>query len=328
MAPLRALACLLTLTTVAAMCSAQTAPQTAAASPVKAAVEPLMTQIRKVVVFIKLTCNDGGQEFDVRGTGFFVSYPDQRPGKGRLFGYLVTNRHVALCWNESGHPMRVDSISVGLNRREPQNGTYTQYEVLNEHGNMPWVAPQDDSIDLAVLPMAPDPALFDYKMIPITLLVTDDMLSQGQITEGEPVFFAGFFYQFPGTKRIQPIVRQGIIAMMPDEKIPFVGTPEKLYLADVHAFGGNSGAPAFINLGGLHGGAMMLGEEYRLLGVVNGGMSEDENFDLQQTATLRGTAKANSGISTIVPAGELKALLEDPRLEQARNNLEHQTARK
>ena len=106
---------------------------------------------------------------------------------------------------------------------------------------------------------------------------------------------------------------------MPDEKIPFLGRPEKLYLADVHAFGGNSGAPVFVNLGGMHEGGLMLGQEYRLLGVVNGGMFEDENFDLQLTTTLRGTAKANSGVSTIVPADDLKALLEDTRLQQVRD---------
>lgn len=119
---------------------------------------------------------------------------------------------------------------------------------------------------------------------------------------------------------MQPIVRQGIVAMMPDEKIPFVVTPEKLYLADVHVFGGNSGAPAFIDLGGIHGVSITGGEDYRLLGVVNGEVLEDEHFNLELATAYAGTAKANSGISTIVPADELKALLDDPRLQQQREN--------
>ncbi len=108
--------------------------------------------------------------------------------------------------------------------------------------------------------------------------------------------------------------------MMPDEKIPFVNTPEKLYLADVHAFGGNSGAPAFVNLGGMHSGTLVVGEDYRLLGVVNGEVFEDENFNLELATTLQARGKVNSGVSTIVPADELKALLEDPRLQKLRDD--------
>jgi len=108
--------------------------------------------------------------------------------------------------------------------------------------------------------------------------------------------------------------------MMPDEKFPLVGTPMKLYLADVHVFGGNSGSPAFINLGGFHGGNLRVAEDYHLLGVVNGEIIEDEHFNLQLAITfIRGTAAGNSGISTIVPADELKALLDDPRLQAIRD---------
>lgn len=225
---------------IAAVASAQTPPPANTTPPV----DPGITQIRKSVTFIKLTCRDGAKEFDVRGTGFFVFYPDTRLGKEAGFVYLVTNRHVALCWNDSGHAMQVERISIRLNRRKADGENFSQEGFLNEHGNVPWVVPQDDSVDLAAFPCLPDEAKYDYKLIPVSIFATSDVLSQRKVTEGEPVFFAGFFHQFPGTKRMQPIVRQGIVAMMPDEKFPFVGQPEKLYLADVHVFGGNSGAPA------------------------------------------------------------------------------------
>jgi len=266
-----------------------------------------------------LLCKDGTQEFDVRGTGFFVFYPDPRVGKDGGFVYLVTDRHVALCWNESGQAMQVKSISIRLNLRKADGGNFSQDGFLNEHGNVPWVVPQDDSVDLAVVPYLPDEVRFDYRTLPIGIFATSDVLSGRKVTEGEPVFFAGFFHQFPGTKRMQPIVRQGIVAMMPDEKFPFVGKPEKLYLADVHVFGGNSGAPAFVNLAGMHGGSLQVGEDYRLFGVVNGVVFEDEHFNLELATTLTGTGRANSGISTIVPIDELKALLEDPRLRENRD---------
>lgn len=291
---------------------------TAATSP--APLDPGITQIRKSVTFIQLRCQDGGKEYDVRGTGFFVLYPDERLGKDRSFGYLVTNRHVALCWNDLGHPMNVESISITLNRREAQGDSFVQTGYLNDHGNAAWIVPQDPSVDLAALPLLPEDTQFDFKAVPIGMFASADFLKQRRVTEGEPVFFSGFFYQFPGSKRIEPIVRQGIIAMMQDEKIPFVGMAERVYLADLHAFGGNSGSPAFINLGGFHEGNIMSGNEYRLLGVVNGEVTEDENFNLELTNTLKGKGAANSGVSTIVPADELRALLDDPRLRKLRDD--------
>jgi hypothetical protein len=255
----------------------------------------------------------------VRGTGFFVSYPEPRLGKDQSFVYLVTNRHVALCWDDSGAPMIVESVSIRLNQR---NGTNDESAVdlqLGPGGNLPWFLPTDGSIDLALLPVLPDQNKYDYKIIPSSIFAGRDVLEEQRITEGEPVFFAGFFYQFPGVTRMEPIVRQGIIAMMPHDRIPFVNAKENLYLADLHVFGGNSGSPAFIDLGGFHEGSVRIGLEYRLLGVVNGELTEDQNFNLELSTTLTGTQRANSGISTIVPADNLKALLEDPRLQALRD---------
>lgn len=304
-----------TLAMTVTVCSAQNTPQTTPPPP-----EPAMTQVRKCVTFIQLLCKEGSQEFDVRGTGFFISYPDPRLGKD-TWAYLVTNRHVAQCWNDSGRPMQVERIGIRLNRRQPVDDGIVQDLPLNPHGNVPWVLPLDDSVDLAVLPVAPDVTRFDYMAIPLSSFAGRDVLAQQRITEGEPVFFAGFFYQFPGVKRMEPIVRQGIIAMMPQDKVPFISIAEKVYLADLHVFGGNSGSPAFINLSGLHGSRLSLtGEDFRLVGVVNGTVKEDENFNLELTTTVKGTGKENSGVSTIVPVDELTALLSDPRLQKLRDD--------
>jgi hypothetical protein len=278
-------------------------------------------------VFIKLRCKDGDKEFDVRGTGFFLAYRDQRLTNG-MFVYLVTNRHVALCINDYGKAMDVESISLRMNRKQPNGEGISAEGFLNPNGNVAWILPADDSVDLAVLPLAPDDTAFDYKTVPFEILAGSDLLKARRVTEGEPVFFAGFFYQFPGTTRMEPIVRRGIIAMMPSDKVPFVGKAERVFLADMHVFGGNSGSPVFVNLGGQHEGALSLTDDYRLVGVVNGDLSEDENFNLQIAATIQGTAHANSGISTFIPADDLKALVNDPRLLKQRDDVVKKEAAK
>jgi hypothetical protein len=275
----------------------------------------MIPQLKKTVVFIQLECQDGDTLVDVRGTGFFVGYPDERLGKDLAFGYLITNRHVAMCWDRNGHPLLVRSIAIRLNRKNGSSDTIT----LSTLGNAPWVLPTDESVDLAALGFMPNSNIYDYTSIPISLFGTKDILDAQGIGEGERILFTGFFYQFPGVTKVQPILREGVLAMMPDEKLrTTTGKVGSVYLGDVHVFGGNSGAPVFFNLGGLHGNRLMGGEDYRLLGVVSGMFYEDEEFNLEVTTTLRGTGRANSGICMIVPVDAIKSLLDQPALKARR----------
>ena len=59
--------------------------------------------------------------------------------------------------------------------------------------------------------------------------------------------------------------------------------------------------------------------ERRFLGVVSGNFSEDQDFTLEIDTTIRGKEHANSGIAVIVPADEVKSLIEnDPTLKAGR----------
>ena len=103
--------------------------------------------------------------------------------------------------------------------------------------------------------------------------------------------------------------------MMPDEKLTTtLRKPGDIYLVDAHVFGGNSGAPIFVNTSPVGLG------EYRLLGVVAGYYSETEDLRLEIATTLNGKLDANSGISLVVPAKELKALLDSPPLQTLRDS--------
>jgi hypothetical protein len=84
------------------------------------------------------------------------------------------------------------------------------------------------------------------------MLATRDFLTANYIGEGSKIIFAGFFYQLPDTHRLQPVIREGILSMMPDEPIKTTtGKPATLYLGDIHSFGGNSGSPVFVDIAGI-----------------------------------------------------------------------------
>ena len=268
-------------------------------------IPPLAVQLKKSVVSIELQCKEGNSLVGATGTGFIVGYDDPRLPKGFHFNYLVTNRHVAECWDEHNRPRGVQLLTVRVNAVD--GPARSVREIPSE-----WRFPADDSVDLAVMPItAPNDATFTF--FGLDAFATRDYVSSNRIAEGSPIVLSGYFYQFPGERRVQPIVRQGILSMVPDEPmITTTGKPGSVYLADVHIFGGNSGSPVMV------ASDVLALDGYRLLGVVSGYYYEDSDFNLEIATMAKGTLHANSGIAMIVPVDFLRTLLDAPDLKAAR----------
>ncbi len=233
--------------------------------------------LKKVVGFLRVGFLKDGQAYVVAGTCFFVIYEDKRLGDNGGFVYLVTNRHVAVPGIDEGQHYPVQWTKIRLNLRPITQAMESEEVNIPLGVQMHWYFPSDDGVDLAVLPILPDQARYDYQAFPVSLFATKDAIAASQIAEGDNVLFTGYFYQFPGLKKVEPIVREGILAMMPDEVMETtLHRPGQLYLADVHSFGGNSGSPLFVNVGGYRNGSLTVGGfPYRLLGVISGGYTED-----------------------------------------------------
>jgi S1-C subfamily serine protease len=267
---------------------------------------PFPVQLKKSVVNIELQCTDGNQSVSGAGTGFVVGYIDSRLPKGTFFAYLVTNRHVAECWDEKNHSRPVQTLMIRVNtkdgssKRIPANPTA-------------WRFSHDDSVDLAVMPVLL-PNDLDLTYLSLDMFATSEFISSHQIAEGSSIILSGYFYQFPGQRRFESIVREGILSMVPEEPmITTTGKPGTVYLCDVHIFGGNSGSPVVV-------AADSLGiDGYRLLGVVSGYYFEDENVNLEIATTVRGLGHANSGIAMVVPVQFLRDLLDMPELKSIRD---------
>jgi hypothetical protein len=310
MLALRAVFSLVVLVCVSNVVSAQNNPpvplQLKTPTAPTAPPEPAERQVRHTVIFITMHCLRGVQPVTAQGTGFFIHVADNRLPADSGFVYLVTNRHMALCWDDDRNPMQVQAVTLRVNMKDGSS------QELTMTGNLPWILPKKDSVDLAIVPMALDPTKCDYLTIPESLFVTDDVAKKESVSEGIKIIFSGFFYQVPGLKHVQPIIREGVVAMMPDEDlVTTTGKMGRVYLGEVHAFHGNSGSPVFVDLGGLRGGSMRVGVDYKLLGIVSGGYGEGEQNALVLETPLA-SKPGNSGIAVIVPASELKALLDEP----------------
>lgn len=300
------------------------------------------TRLSKVVVFITVEVKPparperGGetrpsQPQFLSGTGFLVSVPDSRLGKDRGFGYLVTNRHVAeaIEQDESGNCVahEVQHTYVTMNLKEPINGNRSDTEVLSMHDSIHWYFPDDNAIDLAVLPFAP-PAKYDAIPLSSQLFITSETLERQNIVPGDRLLTAGYFFAYAGLHEIQPILREGVLAMVPDG--PMTTTTCKsglVYLADVHITPGNSGSPIFIIPAlGLGAGESLGGVPsfFGLLGVVSGYMQETSKLTLRASTDWEASVQANSGVSVVVPAQQLKDLLYSPELQRLRDAAVHQ----
>jgi hypothetical protein len=294
------------------------APRILMWTPPEHNVPPFGSQIRKAVSEVRESCkNRSGKVGTYAGTGFIVAYHDPRLGADQSFHYLVTNRHVANCLDDDLQPMQVHSISIqGTDMKTGK----TPVMFLNEHGNAPWHYPTDDSVDLAVTPVnfGPD---FTPTVIPLEAFFSKADLEAQNIGEGAKIILSGYFVQLEGSAKLQPLIREGVLSMIPDTPLTTtLGKPGTIYLGDVHIFGGNSGSPVFISTYGVRPAGPVLDDEFHFLGVVSGYYYEDSDLKLQVATTVTGKQRANSGISMIVPADLLKDLiLNNPELKRERD---------
>ena len=294
----------------------QQTPSTQVAATTQRA--PFVKELKKTVGLLTVRFVKDGVLMKDEGTCFFVYYPDERVGKGQGFAYLVTNRHVAVPGIEDSHTYPTMGTTLRLNRKDSAGGSDERPLPLG--GQLHWYFPTDDGIDLAVLPFAPDQASYDVEPFPISMFATRDEVEKDSIAEGDPIIFTGFFYQFPGLKKFQPIVREGVLAMMPDEQLETtLHKRGNLYLADVHVFGGNSGSPLLVNVGGLRNGNVFSPSQYKLLGIISGFYHEDSDLTLTIATTYRGTLEQNSGIAMVVPVDAVKELLDSPTFQLMRD---------
>ena len=294
------------------------APRILMWTPPEHTVVPFGSQIRKAVSEVRESCKDkDGKIGTYAGTGFIVAYHDPRLAADQNFDYLVTNRHVADCLDDDLQPMQVLSISVqGTNMKTGQ----TPIIFLNDHGNVPWHYPANDSVDLAVTPVnfGPD---FAPTVIPLDGFFSKADFEAENIGEGAKIILSGYFVQLEGSDKLQPLVREGVLSMIPDTPLTTtLRKPGTIYLGEVHIFGGNSGSPVFISTYGIRPAGPVLDDDFRFLGVVSGYYYEDSDLKLQIATTVMGKQRANSGISMIVPADLLKGLiLDDPELKRERD---------
>jgi hypothetical protein len=275
---------------------------------------------------VKITAQAEGVDGTVNGTGFLVEVPETRLPGEKVVVYLVTNRHVAMAMipDATGRDVahRITKMNAVLNLKVPVDGNKAKLIPLPPESPLQWHFPADSSIDLAVIGFHIEDG-YDVVRIPVSLFFTQDVWKTYRIGSGDKVLTCGYFVHYAGAHRFQPIIREGSLAMVPDDVMPVpIGGSANIYLADLHIIPGNSGSPLFLAPSFTLGGYVTDskgGVPYGLIGVVSGYMWEDSQLTLHAATDYEATIHANSGIAMVVPIDQLKELLFSPELQRERD---------
>ncbi len=245
-------------------------------------------------------------------------YPDSRGGPEFAFGYVVTAKHVLK--DSDGTYLKQISIRLNLTHPMEELGTGSiTLPVIDDGGeNLIWFHSSDDAIDVAAFPFLPDADKFDFKAIPISMFADDAMMRNSKVAEGDSLYFIGLMAQYYGKLKNYPVVRRGTLALMTDEKIETPTGSQKAFIAELESCLGNSGSPVFLNLSGMRDGGLSLGMNLRFLGILSGSFINAWKGTILNSQVVEGNV-LNTGISFIVPASEVKAILETPSAQSLRD---------
>jgi len=240
-----------------------------------------LDEIRKCVFFISIDVeiSKGERHKKYMGTGYIVSTGLTKHNDGQKpdFEYLVTAKHVIIAAKKES----IDGkIYVEMNTNQ---GISKRIELNNWYPQNDW-EDYDSSVDIQISPFPEiDKEQLDYIAFPDHAFYRTDESSikssspdeyPSHYGVGSEVFVTGLYYFRTGRKRIQPIIRSGIISMMADEKMSS-GTYGDMdaYLVEVVSLGGLSGSPVFVRKSGYRSGPMSF--KFFLLGSIHAHWDEE-----------------------------------------------------
>lgn len=273
------------------------------------------------------------------GTGFIVS---KAVGEHE-FEYLITAKHVITDAKRDSHDGKVYII---INQKRtfdssgPVQGGSIPIEVSNwypidwEEKNLP--VEYDTSVDVAFTELPQPFEGIDYVSLPISLFLDASGVSGKSNWEaairyglGTDVFVTGLFYFHSGRKRIQPVVRSGIISMLPQEKYPSARFGDiDAYLVELMSIGGLSGSPVFVYAEDVHQsphrGYRSVNSFY-LLGLIHGHWDEEgsrTDSAQEDRYNIAQADKMNTGMAIVVPSTNILQMINNEEITKKETEIQ------
>ncbi len=253
---------------------------------------------------------------DPIGTAFVVSYPV--PGEeGSYVPLVVTAKHVL---------GNLEVVSGRFSLRSGLSTGFVEYRLsaLRRQGDV-WEH-HEEGVDIAVFRTLEFERM-DYKGIPIEAIATRETFLELDINATDRIMFPCLLQGFMGTTRNYPVIRDGSIALIPDERVPVVieigdreiREDQEVILCDATSIGGASGSPIFLWPGPrLREGYFHPGEgKILLLGVMQGFYKAKRRELAGHRASWFDLGfEENTGIAIVFPSWRLLEILESEALSE------------
>lgn len=226
--------------------------------------------------------------------------------------YLVTANH-----NLNAAYRDQDDVFVRANGLD---GRADDYPVSRSD----WVT--DSYLDVAVWSLPNDvQGKLSLRHIPVKMFAKNVLtrkLPRTPVGLGDELCVISLFSQFPGKNNVEPVVRFGNVALIPENEIELDIAGSRFsvgaLLIEARSFGGMSGAPVFLAVDTRTG--LFAGENApnSLLGFIHGHFDENTNVYLSGDGSPSGKARVNSGIAIVIPSDSIYEVLMGEELSEKR----------
>lgn len=259
----------------------------------------LTSQIKKTIVFLGKTNQKGENQF--YATGFLVEIQN-------VF-HLVTAKHVVVDPRTNNF---IDSgMLVSFNLKDGNIGSCSIDEIKKNYA-VNWIFHENKDVDIAIIPFGLDLQKYDVKTIPDSIFLDTERLF-----ELYDVFFLSYQPGIQSQKRILPVIRNGTISLINDDKTFYI---------DAFAFPGNSGSPVFLkpspirfDEGSISIGGDQLGGKF--IGIIGEYLPYQEVAISTQTGRPRVVFEENTGLSRVWSVTFIKQIAESTAFKQQLNKL-------
>lgn len=262
---------------------------------------------RETVFYLYKSKEDAESGNNTGGTGFYVGIPSQKHPNG-IYIYGISNWHAAI---EGGYSViRVNSKDGGT---ETFDFDSTEWDFIPLGG------------DVAISPILPINEQHSLSYVHIESFATDKIVDDLEINVGDDIFMMGRFANHDGGNVNLPAARFGHISVMPTH-IPQEKNNNRQgrsYIVDMHSRPGYSGSPVYVyrnpgtDLHAANSQAPFWNPPFLyLLGIHWGQFREPWEDDKGRIVT------GFSGMSCIVPAERILALVNKPNLISRREKID------
>jgi hypothetical protein len=250
---------------------------------------------------------DGSELIKWGGTCFFVEEEVAgRPEK--VWGYMVTAQHVAERLVGKRFVVRVNLKSGG--------------SAIVEGGDPAirwWCHPTDSRVDVAIIRWIPPEAEVKYKRWSVKDFVTREQVTESKYGPGDDVHMFGLLTYAPGKDKNMPVMRSGIVAMIPDDPIATKRGLMDAYLVEAVSVGGLSGSPVIVTQTKMHdaGSVRLKGiGEIGVLGLVHGHWDAFPDMPGSPDTNRQRSDSIHSGLTVVVPAYKILEVLDQPEMRE------------